>query len=160
MLSGKGREVLRLSSVIAVVFLAWQPSGRAKSWGNCSVGSLITSSLAACLLWAKTQDLLSTWHMFIWSCESMCGCWVTGKGASCPISHVITESSSSVVLGLPQLKSCPCRLYLMQMFSLWYFFRCLVGVTFSSCLSFDHHQNRKKGLAFFFFFFLMNIMTW
>lgn len=153
MLSGRGREVVRLSSAIPSIFLARQPSEVAKIWGNCSTDSLVTSSLTVCPLWAKTQGLLSTWRAFIWLCESMCGCWVTGKGVSCPVSHVIPESSRLVVLGLPQLKACPRRLCLMQMFSLWYVFRSLAGVTFGSCLSFDHQQNRKRGLAFFFIIF-------
>lgn len=91
--------------------------------------------------------------------------WVTERGVFCPISHAITESLRFIVLGLPELKSCPRRLHVLQMFRLWYFFRSLVCVTFSSSLSFDHHQNRKKGLVFFllllfFLFFLMTIVTW
>lgn len=145
MLSGRGREVQVLSSATAVVFLAQQPSDVAESWSSSCLDSLFHHPR-----WAKTQDLLSVWEMLLWLGDSKCGFWVTGKGVFCPISCAITESLRFIVLGLPQLKTCPHRLHVVQMFQLWYFFRSLVCVTLSSCLSFDHHQNRKKGLAFFF----------
>lgn len=159
-LSGRGREVLRLSDVFPTIFLAWEPWDRAKRWGNCSVGSIgsiVTLSFAAYPFWAKTQDLLSVWLRLISLCENMRGCWVTGKKrTSCPFSHVIRKCLNMITLGLPQLKAWPPRLYLMQLmqiFRLWYFFRNTVGVTFSSCFSFDCHKSRKKMVDFFFFFF-------
>lgn len=163
MLSGRGREVLRLSSAIAVIFLARQPSDVAKSWGNCSVNSLVTSSLAARPLWAKTQDLLSTWRMFIWSCESMCGCWVTGKVVSCPISHVITESLSLVVLGLPQLKAYPHKAVFDADVQAVVLFQKFGGCDFQLMLIIWPSPEQEERLGFFFFllfFFLMNIMIW
>lgn len=156
-LSERGREVLRLSAVFPIIFLAWQPWDRAKRQGKCSIGSigsLVTLSFAAYPFWAKMQDSLSAWLRLISLCENMRGCWVTGKKrTSCPFSHVIRKCLNLVTLGLPQLKAWLPRLYLMQIFRPWYFFRNSVGVTFSSRLSFDGHKSRKKVVDFFSFFF-------
>lgn len=114
MLSGRGREVQVLSSATAVVFLAQQPSDVAESWSSSCLDSLVHHPR-----WAKTQDLLSMWEMLLWLGDSKCGFWVTGKGVFCPISRAITESLRFIVLGLPQLKTCPHRLHVVQMFQLF-----------------------------------------
>lgn len=109
------------------------------------------------------QNAGSAEHVLISWCESTCGCWVTGQAVSCPISHVIAESWSSVVLGLPQLIVCPQRLYLMQTFSLWCNTFSDVSWVWLSARAYHltiTRTGRKVWLYVFFFFFLMNIMTW
>lgn len=133
MMSGRGREVSRLSAIISVTFLAWQPRERAKKWGN----------------WAKMQDSLSVWVGPMSLCENMCGCQVTGKRTSCPFSHVSRVLKFGHA-GATPTEAWPPRLYVVLMFRLWYFFRNLVDLTFCSCLPFDRHQSRKKDFFFFF----------
>lgn len=112
MLSGRGREVLRLSAIIPVIF-AWQSWEKTKKWGSYSVDSFVTLSLAACLHWAKMQDSLSVWLGLTSLCENMCGCQVTGKRTSCPFSHVIRVLKFSHA-GATPTEAWPSRLYLVQ----------------------------------------------
>lgn len=116
----------------------------------------------------QNTDLLSMWETLPWLCESTCGFWVTEKGVFCPTSHRITENMRFIVWGYPSWKVAHTGCMHCRCSGCSNFFRSLVCVTFSSCLSFDHHQNRKKGLAFFifyccccdFFFILMTIVIW
>lgn len=154
MLSGRGREVLKLSAIIPVIF-AWQPWERTKKWGNYSVDSLVTLSLAACLYWAEMQDLLSVWLGLISLCENMCGCQVTGKRTSCPFSHVSRVLKFSHA-GAAPTEAWPPRLYLVQDVQAVVLFHKLGRSDFLLMLTLWPSPEQEERL---FFFSLMNIMT-
>lgn len=128
----------------AVVFFAQQPWEMARSWSSFCLDSPVQHPR-----WARAQDLLSTWEMLPWLWESKCGFWVR-EGRLLPYFscnhreldiHCVVATSAEI---LPTQAACTADVQADQTF-----FRGLVCVTFSSCLSFDHHQNMKKGLAFF-----------
>lgn len=114
----------------AVVLLAQQPSDMARS-GAVSAWTLLARSWSSfCLgspvphpLWARAQDLLSTWEMLPWLCESTCGFLGRREGSLLPyFSHSHRELEIHCVVAasaemLPTQAACTADVQAAQTFS-------------------------------------------